>query len=243
VRPGLSFSKALFIVLGLHLLAIGGFFAFGAAKSVKGPQYAGVSKPHENVQEQDKKWLKDHPVDQPARSPAKVAKADPVKSREGANPKKTADTQRVVSGESKPRAVVAHPAGVAKKPPVVQKKDEPVAQPESDAEAPPWLEKAKSMLAAGHPPKVSEETQVETRRAVAVNEPDNVPLAPNVSAPDEVSLPGGDYTLAAGDNLYSVARKLHVSYQEIAEANGIKDARGLQVGQKLKVPARKITSR
>ena len=44
------------------------------------------------------------------------------------------------------------------------------------------------------------------------------------------------YTLAAGDNLYMVSRKLGVSYNDLAEANGIRDPRRLRVGQTLVVP-------
>ena len=62
------------------------------------------------------------------------------------------------------------------------------------------------------------------------------------ATPAEASIPSGEYTLVSGDTLYAVSRKAHVSYQEIAEANGIKDPRQLQVGQKLKISPAKITS-
>ncbi|MFM8365181.1 MAG: LysM peptidoglycan-binding domain-containing protein [Verrucomicrobiota bacterium] len=44
------------------------------------------------------------------------------------------------------------------------------------------------------------------------------------------------YTLTPGDNLYMVSRKLGVSYNYLAKANGIRDPRQLRVGQTLKVP-------
>jgi len=44
------------------------------------------------------------------------------------------------------------------------------------------------------------------------------------------------YTLAAGDNLYMVSRKLGVSYNDLTKVNGIRDPRTLRVGQTLKVP-------
>jgi LysM repeat protein len=46
-----------------------------------------------------------------------------------------------------------------------------------------------------------------------------------------------EYTLTAGDNLYLVARKLGVSFNDLARENGINDPRQLRIGQTLKVPA------
>jgi LysM repeat protein len=48
-----------------------------------------------------------------------------------------------------------------------------------------------------------------------------------------------EYVLNGGDNLYSVSRRLQVSYSDLMQANGISDPRQLRVGQKLKVPERK----
>ncbi len=42
--------------------------------------------------------------------------------------------------------------------------------------------------------------------------------------------------MAKGDNPYTIAKKLHVSYNKLLEVNGIKDATKIQIGQKLKVP-------
>ncbi|MFM8984322.1 MAG: LysM peptidoglycan-binding domain-containing protein, partial [Spartobacteria bacterium] len=54
--------------------------------------------------------------------------------------------------------------------------------------------------------------------------------------PTPVTRPS-EYTLAPGDNLYMVSRRLQVSYNELMQANGLSDPRQLRVGQKLKVPA------
>ena len=51
-----------------------------------------------------------------------------------------------------------------------------------------------------------------------------------------------EYTLAPGDNLYMVSRRLQVSYNELMQANGLTDPRQLRVGQKLKVPTEQIAS-
>jgi LysM repeat protein len=44
------------------------------------------------------------------------------------------------------------------------------------------------------------------------------------------------YTVAKGDNPVSIARKLHVPYDDLVKLNKIDDPRKLQIGQKLQVP-------
>ena len=244
-RLGLSFSKAFVIVLAFHLLVIGGFYIFGAVKSMKGPLYAGIPQPNESVQEMDKRWLKDHPAS--PEPPAKVAQFGAAKPKETAKKDKPVAAPHVVtSGKKESNPVAAKTKPVSTRAVVAAKTEPPpvplVSQPESDT--PPWMERAKAMLAASPPPPVPAkspvETKVETRRAVpVVNE---APVVATPSEPAEASIPGGEYTLVSGDTLYAVSRKAHVSYQEIADANGIKDPRQLQVGQKLKIPSGKVTS-
>jgi len=50
---------------------------------------------------------------------------------------------------------------------------------------------------------------------------------------------GEVYTVAAGDNPVAIARKLHVSYQGLLKLNKIDDPKKLQIGQKLRIPAKK----
>ena len=94
------------------------------------------------------------------------------------------------------------------------------------------------MLAAKSPPMVDKEE--ETRRAIPVE----IPIAlPTLDSPEvREALACGEYTLAAGDTLYAVSKRLRISFQELADVNGIKDPRTLSVGQKLKLPVARITS-
>lgn len=56
--------------------------------------------------------------------------------------------------------------------------------------------------------------------------------------PAKGSTVGDDtYIIQAGDSLNSIAKKHGVSEQALASANNISDARGLQIGQELKIPA------
>jgi len=209
---------------------------------MKGPLYAGVTPTKETVQ-RDKKWLKEHPaLPEPT---AKVGQSGTANSKETAKKDKPVAAPHVVtSGKKEPQPVAARTKPVTTKPVPVAKAEPTPAPSVPESDDPPWLGRAKAMLAANPPQpapaKSPVETKVETRRAIPVVNDAPVAAAPN--APAEVSLPGGEYTLVSGDTLFAVSRKVHVSYQEIAEANGIKDPRQLQVGQKLKIPSGKVTS-
>lgn len=241
-RPGLSFSKAFVIVLAIHLLVIGGFFIFGAVKSMKGPLYAGVAPTKETVQK-DKKWLQDHPASPEAA--AKVAQSGTANPKEATKKDKPAVAHSVAaSGKKETKPIAAKTKPVTAKPTAAAKTEPTPALSVPESDDPPWMERAKAMLAAKPlqpaPDEQAAETNVETRRATPMVT--EAPVAATPGEPAEVALPGGEYTLVSGDTLYAVSRKVHVSYQEIAEANGIKDPRQLQVGQKLKIPSTKVTA-
>jgi LysM repeat protein len=50
---------------------------------------------------------------------------------------------------------------------------------------------------------------------------------------------GAFYTVAKGDTPVSIARKLHVGYDDLLKLNKITDPKKLKIGQKLRIPARK----
>jgi LysM repeat protein len=98
-----------------------------------------------------------------------------------------------------------------------------------------------SSLTAG-----SEQTNAPATNPTPAFEPTNVPAAPTnltpptpgtttVSPTPPAETPA-DYTIAAGDNLSTLARKFHVTVKALLDANpGIEPAR-LQIGQKIHVP-------
>lgn len=49
---------------------------------------------------------------------------------------------------------------------------------------------------------------------------------------------GGLYTVVKGDNPHAIARRLHVSYDELLKLNKIDDPKKLQIGQQLHVPGK-----
>jgi LysM repeat protein len=72
------------------------------------------------------------------------------------------------------------------------------------------------------------------------------PAAPAAAAETAAASPeagsvadsGKVYTVAKGDNPWKIAKKLKVPYADLLSLNGITDPRKLQIGQKLKVPAK-----
>jgi len=55
-------------------------------------------------------------------------------------------------------------------------------------------------------------------------------------SPAAVKAAAGTYVVAKGDNPYSIAKKLKVTFAELMKANKIEDPTKLQIGQKLVVP-------
>ncbi|MCX6966237.1 MAG: LysM domain-containing protein [Verrucomicrobia bacterium] len=54
----------------------------------------------------------------------------------------------------------------------------------------------------------------------------------------EVKHTATSYTVAKGDTALSIAKKLHVSYDELLKLNKIADPKKLRIGQKLHLPAK-----
>ncbi|WP_248928518.1 3D domain-containing protein [Paenibacillus hamazuiensis] len=56
--------------------------------------------------------------------------------------------------------------------------------------------------------------------------------------PEEPAQPAAlTYEISPGDTLYKIARDFNVSIAALTELNGIRDARGLQIGQAIRIPS------
>lgn len=235
---GISFTTAFLLVLAIHIAGVGGIFAFSNQK----PKAAAPEKPavvSNNPPAPKSDALARNEWPDPAAKPKVVATPAPIK-------KLVADSKPRPKAEPKPVAVVAEkpksPAPALAKPtPVVA--NTATRQPQATDDA---LRKA--FLAS----QTKSLPTVETREALPVSRAP-VPLIatnPEVSStPSIASAPTtqapkpaapaprpSEYTLAPGDNLYMVSRRLQVSYNDLLQANGLTDPRQLRVGQKLKVP-------
>lgn len=57
--------------------------------------------------------------------------------------------------------------------------------------------------------------------------------------PEAASTASEFYTVAKGDNLAAIARKLHVSSDALVRLNKIEEPKKLQIGQRLRIPQKK----
>lgn len=246
-RFGISFPVAFLLVLGLHCAGIAAIYAYSNAKPQKPAPVASGEKP--SGPKSDAIVINEWP--QPDAEPKVVATPAPETI---AKAKPPADQKKVAKAEPKPVKSASEPPRVAQAP----KKRTPPANNDDEALRRKFLEVAGKVESVRHSvvetaapvvagavqavreattaatpviqPQVALDSGVPVKKATAIAKP----------APPAAPIPrtsANQYTLAPGDNLYMVSRKLGVSYNELAKANGIRDPRQLRVGQTLKVPA------
>ena len=241
-EPSMKLSHAFIVVLLLHILAVGGVFAFSSLKSkqiipdrsAKANATKGGAKPASD----DSALAPSKPVQsEPAVITYSVVSGDTLKriaikhktsieALEKANDITSTTTlhvgQMLRMPATKTSAAPAKPAAVATRPTAALKNQEVGASQKSPS--------AKELVV----PKVPE--------AKAARQADTKPADPKADTQDAV--PSSDktdkaektYTVAQGDNPYAIAKKLKVSYNELLKANKIDDPKKLQIGQKLIVP-------
>jgi LysM repeat protein len=227
-EPNMKFSHALFVVLVLHIIAVGGVFAFN--------------------------WMK---AKQPADSVAKAPPAAATPAETAATPAaeapkpvaaKPADdwkgrTHTVAAGDTLTAIAQSHKVSMA----AIEKENAITATsmlrvgqvlriPGTDksaktADTPkaPGASTTKEAFLATR----TEPAKPATGTLTAVSRP--APESPAAPAEAPAERPEV-YVVAKGDNPYTIAKKFHVSYAELLEVNGIKDATKIQIGQKLKIP-------
>ncbi len=257
-RVGISFATAFVLVLAIHLAGVGGIFAFSNLKPDKKPT-AVAEAPVEKHPGPKSDSLARNEWPKADAQPKVVATPPPVKKQLAAAkvaPKAEAKPAQVAA--AKPKEKPAQPA-IAKATP----KPRPTAPEVDDSAAKkaflatrsnsqPLSETRQTIPAVAQvQPVVASNPEVKTKAVAAQTPATTAPtqtLEPAVaSAPVQskemapASRPS-EYTLAPGDNLYMVSRRLQVSYNDLMQANGLTDPRQLRVGQKLKVPAEHIAS-
>jgi LysM repeat protein len=304
-EPSMKFSHALIVVLALHVIAVGGIFAFNSIKagqnsstkaSTKGEnaplatQATAQSKPSPAQGVIEKRAGKTHTVQagdtlsriaalykigvealekengittysmikvgQILKIPAPESLAvKPELAKPATDPVTTAAKHAFLAAKTdiaKPAALItktdvakppspAAKTDVAKPPSPAAKTD--VAKPASpaaktDVAKPPSLV-AKSDVAKS--PAVAAKTDASKPPPVAVTtpKPANAQPSPKKAETPSPTTDSDVYVVAKGDNPYNIAKKLHVSYNELLAINEIKDPTRVQIGQKLKIPAKK----
>jgi LysM repeat protein len=248
-RLGISFPVAFAIVLALHLAGIACIYAYSNWKPKKPPLVLSEEKP--SGPKSDALAKNEWP--QPEAKPEVVAVAPPkpeVKAVGKAGPKPVVKTPASIAARS------AEPQKEAEAPARVVAEIKPDREGElrrQFLESVGKLDKAGKIMAAqavesadrvvkqllpaeiAAPATAASDQELAVKKAIPANVA--APSAPPAAARPVANTTASRYTLAPGDNLYMVSRKLGVSYNELARANGIQDPRRLRVGQTLKVPA------
>jgi len=189
-EPNVKLTSAFVVVLVLHVVAVGGIYAFNA---IKAHQPAGIE---------------DSEVPQAASPAPAVANMQTDTAATPASPAQPL-FYRVKSGDTIAR--IATEYGVAAKDIINM----------NDLRDKGGIQVGESLqMPAGAIAPESPETQ---------------------SPPTEVALrdSGTTYTVMRGDTPVSIARKLHVVYDDLIRLNRIEDPRKLKIGLKLKVPMRR----
>ncbi len=203
-EPQTRLSSAFFVVLILHVVAVGGIYAFNSIKAHRGPQ------------------------DPAPPTPPLLAKAAPV----AAAPIAKLEATEPMHAVPPPASTVTSPISGAR----IYK----VKTGDTPAK-----------VAAQFGVKIAELSELNGAKTVASMHPGqslNIPKGkptptakteetPKVAASAK-STPKS-YVVVKGDNPVLIARKLGVSQDELLKMNHIDDPKKLQIGQTLKVPAKK----
>ena len=253
-EPNMKFSHALIVVLALHVIAVGGVFAFNSIKA-RQSSTAKASAKSENAS-----------LASAAVAPSKTSSAQPdsgvkagkthsvqagdtlsriaalykvtVESLEKENGITSFSMIRVgqllkipapesVTAKPEPAKPTTDPATVAAKHAFLAAKSD-LGQPS----APPKPESAKAVPSKPHAMATASPAPAHPQPSATKAETTKAE-APSTNSDSDT------YVVAKGDNPYSIAKKLKVSYNELIAINEIKDPTRVQIGQKLKIPAKK----
>jgi len=258
-EPNMKFMHALLVVLILHVIAVAAIFAFNSikarqtaeTKSLKSTTPEPAAAATAPVETAEPSQPATRSAAAPAPVTAAVEKPKPVETKPVAAP--TGKTYTVKAGDTLTHIAALQGVSVE----AIQKENGltyslmrvgqvlkiPAATKDAKPEAVTTKPAASGTIAAASKPATTtantttaEKTATKPVAAASPAAAEPVKAAP--AAATEAST-GDVYVVAKGDNPYSIAKKLHVSYASLLSANDIKDPTKIQIGQKLKIPAKK----
>lgn len=216
-EPNMKLSHAVFVVLILHVIAVGAIFAFNSIKARQTGELKSASAASAPAA---------------ASQPAATTPAEPeVETRPVAATEKTYTVQ---AGDTLTRIAALNDVSLA------------ALQAENGLDSYSMLRVGQvlKLPAAGKTTATARPAAVESKpKPVAETVEKTTVKATAPATPKATAAPaaatGDVYVVEKGDNPYSIAKKLHISYNELLAANDIKDPTKIQIGQKLKIPAKK----
>ena len=237
-EPSMKLSHAFIVVLLLHVLAVGGVFAFSSLRSKqilpdRSAKAAAAAKSAKQAQ---------------AAAEAAAAKPAPVEAAVVTYTVVSGDTLKRIASRHKTSiealekanditsTTTIHVGQVLRMPPEKASAAQKKTEAAKTAAAPKTQEAAPAAKAAA--PSAKEAAAPKAQEAKTAKPADS--KADSKAETKEASEPSDKadktYVVAQGDNPYTIAKRLKVNYNDLLKANKIDDPKKLQIGQKLIIP-------
>ena len=249
-EPNMKFSHALIVVLLLHVLAVGGVFAFNTLKGRQAaPDRTKPAAPRQvaSASTPDVVTTPGSKAAVPTREAANALPIAPNKTPAKSLPADVgATTHTVVAGDTLTRIATSHKTtveaieqanGIGSNPAIRVGQTLKIPAKSNAAKIPPKQEAPAAKTSEVKPQPLAKSPEVKpapvAKTAAAPSKPaDGEPS----KADTKPAASEKTYTVAKGDNPYAIAKKLKVKYNDLIKANDIQDPTKLQIGQKLIVP-------
>lgn len=219
-EPTMKLSQAFLVVLLLHIIAVAGIYGFSQLQKkstpAETPQAAAATS-----QESVPPVSTEKPKVEKFQHHYTVVAGDTLKKIAGKTGTSIEHLEQMNNLETNSVIRVGQVLSYeTKSPPAASSTAALKPSPAGSEKAPPVAAKE----AAKEKPKAAE-----TTAAQKSSKPESTP-APSAKES------GKTYVVAKGDNPYSLAKKFHVTPAELMKANGIEDAKKLQIGQRITIP-------
>jgi len=218
-EPTTRLSSAFIVVLILHIVAVGGIYAFNSIKASRKEREAATPMAEQTTPAVAKTVAQTNTS--PAAAPSPVHQTtpashltDPAPAPTATNPPASGKQYQVKAGDNLTKIAFAYSVTPAAIMDANHLKDGAVLKPGEMLNIP--AAKPSTKTADTHKPDTS---------------PKQADVPPTATTP-------GFYTVKKGDTPTSIAHKFGVTTEELLKANRIADPKKLQLGQTLKVPPR-----
>lgn len=256
-EPNMKLSHAFVVVLVLHVIAVAGVLAFNSIKARQAAVFSAMKDEPAKLASTGASAATAEPAIANASAPDTGAggsggdMTDPSNGGAAPAPQNVPSAPVAPSASATPEPAASQPAAAPGTTTHQVQPGETLVKIASDyGVSVTELEKANSIT---DPKKIQIGTTLTIPASASAPAKASTPTTPAApaaaaetagtsSAASGVADSGKVYTVAKGDNPWKIAKKLKVPYADLLSLNGITDPRKLQIGQKLKVPAKTTSS-
>lgn len=236
-EPNMKLSHAFVVVLVLHVIAVAGVFAFNTIKTRQSPVFTETTNTTSDNFDVGEKGSATAAVATTADESAATRTFEPrgltekPTEQQTASEKVTAEftgkTHQMAPGDTLTRLASIYSVSIA------------AIQAENGITDPTKIRVGEMIrIPSANTPEAPAVAAATTTAVPVVEKPKVVEAKPVTDQANEpAAASDGTYEVASGDNPWSIAKKLNVSYQKLIEVNDIEDPTKIQIGQKLKIPS------